>query len=172
MKECNYPFCEICEYPDCIMESSDIKAMQKRHKYHENLEESRQKQRDYRKLVNSQLPECDKCEYCITVDKEKQDGKRRVCKLSMRLIEQKVTKSPHWCEKRNGLLAMANTFKFDSSIIRGDVCPSCKSEDVGTVDSRAIKGQRVRRRKCNACGCRWNTIETFYNYVKGYGGGN
>ena len=105
----------------------------------------------------------------MTVEKEKQDGLRRICKLKMRLIEQKVTKCPHWCEKRNGLLAMSHTFKFDKNIIRGDICPNCNSEDVTAIDSRVIKMQRVRRRMCNSCNCRWNTIETFYNYVKGYG---
>lgn len=169
MKDCSYPNCQSCEYQDCIMESSDIKAMQKRRRYHENIEESRQKQRDYRERVRNELPECNNCEHCMIVDKEKQDGKRRVCKLTMRLIEQKVSKSPHWCEKRCGVWAMANTFKFEKNIVRGDICPMCKSENVGTVDSRVVKKQRVRRRKCNSCGCRWNTIETFYNYVKGYG---
>lgn len=169
MKNCNYPDCFNCEHSDCVMEKKDIIAIQKRRNYHKDVENSRQKQRDYRDKIKSELPECDKCEHCMTVEKEKQDGLRRICKLKMRLIEQKVTKCPHWCEKRNGLLAMSHTFKFDKNIIRGDICPNCNSEDVTAIDSRVIKMQRVRRRMCNSCNCRWNTIETFYNYVKGYG---
>lgn len=62
---------------------------------------------------------------------------------------------------------MGNKFIFNNKLKRGDACPECGSENQHTVDSRIIKGQRVRRRMCEDCGCRWNTIEIFYNYVEG-----
>lgn len=34
------------------------------------------------------------------LEKKKQEGYRRLCIEEMRLIEQKVSKSPHWCKKR------------------------------------------------------------------------
>lgn len=82
------------------MEERDIAAMLKRRRYNYSPDLYRQKQRDYRKRVKDNLPHCDDCEFCILVEKEKQDGYRRVCISKMRLIEQKVANSPQWCEKR------------------------------------------------------------------------
>ena len=62
---------------------------------------------------------------------------------------------------------MSNKFVFSKRLKRGDLCPDCKSENQHTIDSRVVGGHRVRRRQCQQCGCKWNTIETFYNYVKG-----
>ena len=61
MKNCNYPDCFNCEHSDCVMEKKDIIAIQKRRNYHKDVENSRQKQRDYRDKIKSELPECDKC---------------------------------------------------------------------------------------------------------------
>lgn len=100
LKECNYPKCTECQYPDCHMENSDIAALLKRRRWKTNPELYRQKQRDYRKRIKDNLPHCDECENCVLVLKEKQDGYRRLCIAEMRLIEQKVSNSPHWCKKR------------------------------------------------------------------------
>lgn len=100
MKDCNYPNCQECQFDDCDMESKDIAAMLKRRRWTKNPQFYRQKQNDYRNKVKASLPHCNECESCILVKKEKQDGYRRLCVEEMRLIEQKVSNSPHWCEKR------------------------------------------------------------------------
>lgn len=41
---------------------------------------------------------------------------------------------------------------------RGHTCPSCGSES-GVYDSRPRHGTVQRRRRCNQCGERWNTLE-------------
>ena len=63
---------------------------------------------------------------------------------------------------------MAKKFVFSKNIKRGDICPKCKSENNVTLYSSVIQNQRVRRRICDECKCRWNTLETFFNYVEGY----
>lgn len=100
MKDCNYPNCSLCEFPDCKMESKDISAILKRRRWHGDPELYRQKQRDYRQKIKDNLPHCDECENCILVRKDKGDGYRRLCISEMRLIEQKVSNSPHLCKKR------------------------------------------------------------------------
>lgn len=100
MKDCNYPNCSLCEFPDCKMESKDITAILKRRRWKCNPELYRQKQRDYRKKIKDNLPHCDECDNCILVLKDKGEGYRRLCISEMRLIEQKVSNSPHWCKKR------------------------------------------------------------------------
>lgn len=100
MKDCKYPNCYECDLEDCEMELKDIQAMLKRRRYAFNPELYRQKQRDYIRRTKEKLPYCDDCEFCVLVEKEKQDGYRRLCVSKMRLIEQKVANSPQWCEKR------------------------------------------------------------------------
>lgn len=100
MKDCNYPDCLECTFPDCEMEGKDIAAMLKRRRWANNPEAYRQKQRDYRKRIRSNLPHCDECGFCVLVRKDKKDGFRRLCVAEMRLIEQKVANSPHWCQRR------------------------------------------------------------------------
>ena len=50
--QCCYPNCFVCPYDDCMWENAekDIMAERKRIRYHQNIEESRKKQRDYRKI--------------------------------------------------------------------------------------------------------------------------
>ena len=108
MKDCKYPNCTECEEPDCEMEQNDIAALLKRRRWAVNPELYRQKQRDYRARIKSNLPHCDECESCILVQKERQDGYRRLCIDSMRLIEQKVANSPIWCGKSNLVICQAN----------------------------------------------------------------
>ena len=100
MKECNYTKCFVCNLHDCQMENKDIVALLKRRRWKFNPELYRQKQRDYRARIKSNLPHCDECDLCVLVGKEKQDGYRRLCIEEMRLIEQKVSNSPQWCKKR------------------------------------------------------------------------
>lgn len=75
----------------------------KRKRWAENPEHYRKKQRDYRNGVSKLLPHCDECRECILVENQKGDGFRRLCVQQMRLIEQKVSNSPLWCEKRKGV---------------------------------------------------------------------
>jgi hypothetical protein len=89
-----------CTLSDCEMENGDIVALLKRRRYASDPEAYRQKQRDYRKRIKENLPHCDECNMCVLVEKEKQDGYRRLCVQKMKLIEQKVANSPHWCSKR------------------------------------------------------------------------
>lgn len=98
--DCKYPNCQSCDKPDCDMEQKDIDAMLKRRRWAVNPTLYRQKQQDYRKRIKSTLPHCDECGSCILVEKEKQDGYRRLCIDKMRLIEQKVSNCPQWCRKR------------------------------------------------------------------------
>lgn len=100
MKECVYPHCLQCTLSDCTMDTKDINAMMKRRRWASDPEAYRQKQRDYRKRMKDYLPQCDKCESCVLVRKDKGEGYRRLCIAEMRLIEQKVANSPHWCRKR------------------------------------------------------------------------
>jgi len=100
IKECNYPKCAECTFENCNMENKDIAAMLKRRRYAKNPQLYRQKQNDYRMRIKDSLPRCDECGSCVLVGKEKQDGYRRLCVEEMRLIEQKVSNSPHWCKKR------------------------------------------------------------------------
>lgn len=100
MKDCNYPKCSDCAFIDCRMDQKDIAAMLKRRRYAVNPTFYRQKQQDYRARIKANLPHCDECESCILVEKEKQDGYRRLCIERMRLIEQKVSNCPQWCMKR------------------------------------------------------------------------
>ena len=82
------------------MSENDIAAMLKRRRYNFNPELYRQKQRDYRKKISDNLPHCDECDRCILVMNQKGNGYRRLCIDALRLIEQKVSNSPHWCKKR------------------------------------------------------------------------
>lgn len=43
----------------------------------------------------------------------------------------------------------------------GCQCPSCGSTDSAVIDIRYRPSLKrvVRRRCCEACGCRWNTVE-------------
>ena len=100
MIDCAYPNCEKCEREDCDIEQKDIAAMLKRRRWNNNPEKYREKQNLYRDKLKENLPHCDKCENCILVKKDKGDGFRRLCISEMRLIEQKVSNSPQWCEKR------------------------------------------------------------------------
>lgn len=100
MKDCGYPDCLECALPDCIMGNKDIHAILKRRRWRVNPESYRQKQRDYRKRIRDNLPHCDECKECILVRKDKGEGFKRLCVVEMRLIEQKVANSPHWCRKR------------------------------------------------------------------------
>lgn len=100
MKDCVYPKCTECTYDDCVMENKDIRAMLKRRRWNSNPKAYQQKQRDYRKRISKYLPHCDECDECILVKKDKGEGFRRLCVSEMRLIEQKVSNSPHWCIKR------------------------------------------------------------------------
>lgn len=100
MKDCGYPHCLECILPDCTMENKDIHAILKRRSWKVNPEAYRQKQRDYRKRIRDNLPHCDECGECILVRKDKGEGFKRLCVVEMRLIEQKVANSPHWCRKR------------------------------------------------------------------------
>lgn len=85
---------------DCDKEQNDITALLKRRRWAQNPTLYRQKQNDYRARRKANLPHCDECENCVLVEKEKQDGYRRLCVDKMRLIEQKVSNCPRWCEKR------------------------------------------------------------------------
>ena len=100
--DCAYPDCLNCTNPDCDKEQKDIHSLLKRRRYAVNPTLYRQKQQDYRSKIKANLPHCDECESCILVEKEKQDGYRRLCIDKMRLIEQKVSNSPQWCRKRKG----------------------------------------------------------------------
>jgi len=49
------------------------------------------------------------------------------------------------------------------------ICPNCKSKQSSIVDSRDSEDElRSRRRKCNVCGHRWNTIEISETCYKEY----
>lgn len=98
--DCAYPDCMKCTSSDCSMDEKEIIALLKRRKWAENPVLYRQKQQDYRDRIRASLPHCDDCENCILVEKEKQDGYRRLCIDKMRLIEQKVSNCPQWCRKR------------------------------------------------------------------------
>ena len=41
----------------------------------------------------------------------------------------------------------------------GTTCPRCGKIQCGTADSRYVDGFQQRRRKCENCGHKWNTIE-------------
>lgn len=100
-KNCAYPKCTECGYADCVMENKDIAAMLKRRRYAANPTLYRRKQQGYRAGRKANLPHCDECESCVLVEKEKQDGYRRLCIDTMRLIEQKVSNCPQWYRKRD-----------------------------------------------------------------------
>lgn len=107
MKDCNYPNCLECDHI-CDMENKDIAALLKRRRWSNNPEYYRKKQQEYRAKVRANLPRCDECEMCVCVKNDKGTGFRRVCTVSMRLVEQKVSNSPHWCclrkkEVNNGI---------------------------------------------------------------------
>lgn len=101
INDCAYPNCLSCTNLDCDKESKDIHALLKRRRWAQNPTLYRQKQQDYRAKMKANLPHCDECESCVLVEKEKQDGYRRLCIGKMRLIEQKVSNCPLWCEKRS-----------------------------------------------------------------------
>lgn len=107
MKDCNYPNCLECDHI-CDMDKQDIETMLKRRRYANNPDLYRKKQQEYRKRIRANLPHCDNCDMCVLVKKDKGDGFRRVCTVSMRLVEQKVSNSPRWCclrrkEVNNGI---------------------------------------------------------------------
>ena len=100
MKDCEYPNCLNCTKDDCEMEANDIAAILKRRRWNANPELYRQKQNNYRNRLRENLPHCNECAECLLVKKDKGDGYRRLCVSEMRLIEQKVSNSPHWCKLR------------------------------------------------------------------------
>ncbi len=100
LDDCEYPHCQSCTKTDCDKDDRDIAALLKRRRWGQNPTLYQQKQQDYRTKIKSGLPHCDECESCVLVEKEKQDGYRRLCIEKMRLIEQKVLNCPRWCDKR------------------------------------------------------------------------
>ena len=101
MKDCEYPRCTECHYDDCIMnDDKDIHALLRRRYYHKDLEQSRERQRTYRKRIKDYFPHCDECKNCIYVKKAKGETITRLCTKEMRLVESKVSNSPLWCLKR------------------------------------------------------------------------
>lgn len=40
-------------------------------------------------------------------------------------------------------------------------CPDCGSANIGVYDTVGVKADRrlIRKRKCEECGCRWQTVE-------------
>ena len=44
-------------------------------------------------------------------------------------------------------------------------CPTCSSPDSKVVDSRSTGPDQQRRRQCEACGARWNTVEVNRVYL-------
>lgn len=40
-----------------------------------------------------------------------------------------------------------------------DECPKCLSSQTEICDSRMIKYDRIRKRRCLLCGCTWKTKE-------------
>ena len=100
MEDCNYPNCFNCTKEDCDKEQKDIQALLERRRYSINPQKYRDKQNRYRQKIREKLPHCDDCENCVLVEKEKQDGYRRLCVERMKLIEQKVSNSPKWCSRR------------------------------------------------------------------------
>lgn len=101
MRDCKYPNCFECDLTDCEMDHKDIQAMLKRRRRNFNSELYKQKNRDYQKRRKENLPHCDNCKFCILVEKENKDGYKRLCISRMKLIGQKASNSPQWCEKRN-----------------------------------------------------------------------
>lgn len=97
---CAYPDCLSCKKTDCDMEKKDIVAMLKRRRWAANPTLYRQKQRDYRARIKANLPHCDECENCILVEKERNGRYSRLRIDKMRLVEQKVSNYPQWCDKR------------------------------------------------------------------------
>ncbi len=100
MKDCKYPNCFECDRPDCDMEKKDIAALLKRRRWEANPEKYRRAQEKYRAKQRANLPHCDKCELCTRVLNDNATDYRRVCTVHMRLVEQKVSNSPHWCVRR------------------------------------------------------------------------
>lgn len=100
MKDCKYPNCQKCENEDCNMEQKDIVALLKRRRYYADIEQSRGKQRGYRRRIKESLPHCDDCEMCVLVMGRTGENLQRLCVEKMRLIEQKVSNCPRWCERR------------------------------------------------------------------------
>lgn len=82
------------------LENKQRITAKKRRRWAVNPTLYRQKQQDYRARIKANLPHCDECGSCVLVEKEKQDGYRRLCIDKMRLIEQKVSNCPQWCRKR------------------------------------------------------------------------
>lgn len=51
-------------------------------------------------------------------------------------------------------------YKKDKYVYKsGTTCPNCGDIKCPTSDSRYINNFQRRRRTCNNCGARWNTIE-------------
>jgi hypothetical protein len=47
-----------------------------------------------------------------------------------------------------------------------DECPECGSDQVGVTDTRPEANGRRRRKKCDACGHRWTTLEMHMGAAK------
>lgn len=147
MKKCRYPDCFNCEYEDCIMSDLDLEKMQR--------------QKDKVEQKNVDIPNCINCANCMFVEKENGKGYYRICQSKMRLIADNVKTSPDWCEKRT----LLNKCNFElKDLMRGDICPACKSEKHYVKDSRIYEGHRIRRRRCAECMFNWHTVELLYNY--------
>lgn len=51
----------------------------------------------------------------------------------------------------------------ENKSISGIICPKCKSKNNNVIDSRIHKDTyQKRRRQCNNCGKRWDSIEIIY----------
>lgn len=87
MNECTYPDCDRCPFPDCMKDTINGR---RKYKY----------SKAYKDRTRANMPHCDECEFCFTVQKERANGSMRICSISMRIIADNVTTCPHWCVNR------------------------------------------------------------------------
>lgn len=146
MKECKYPNCLECDYSDCIMENNEIRAMLKRRRWNKTPEQYRQKQREYRAKIKTNLPHCDECNDCVIVQQANKGGTTRLCIREMRLVEQKVSNCPQWCKLRNSYKKRYTEKKenFSTGQNRGKV----------KEKARFLYAERSEKGICTRCGKR------------------
>jgi len=99
MKECEYPNCEKCVYPDCVMDKKDLDAMRMR-KWRRDHPSWKTAQNFKRQQIRDSLPNCENCPEYVEVRQDRADGAGRLCIKEMRLISRQVSHCPQWCPKR------------------------------------------------------------------------
>ena len=94
--KCNYPNCFECDLPDCIKDDKDIRNEKRMERYYATNEVEKQRK------AREKAPKCAECQHRRSL-LGRDNEVIYYCKVSKRVLNNKIKHSPMWCQKRMGL---------------------------------------------------------------------